>query len=170
MPLAVEPCCSGVSDASGNDLNDVWSYWNAAEQWSQADPNGGPPRRKERTGSSLDSANQRMTIFGGSNAGGVLNDTWVLHAPGVSGLACNAAQAVNPDVRAEGITERMGDVVLNCTGGTPTPAGKTIPEYTITYTLGTNITSRRLPEATDLSEALLTIDEPISRNAQSGSA
>src|SRR5271170_5150685 len=38
-----------------------------------------------------------------------------------------AATAVPNIVRAEGIAELMGDVILNCTGGTPTVAGLPIP-------------------------------------------
>lgn len=102
-----------------------------------------------------------MTIFGGNGANGALDDTWTLTLPGLSGLSCTAASGVPNIVRAEGIAELVGDVVFNCVGGTPTPAGEPIPEYDVTLTLNTNIISRRLPEADNLSEALLTIDEPF---------
>ncbi len=78
-----------------------------------------------------------------------------------------AATAVPNIVRAEGIAELMGDVILNCTGGTPTVAGLPIPLQNVVITIGgTNITSRivgsTIPgSATYLvSEALLSIDEP----------
>ena len=58
----------------------------------------------------------------------------------------------------------MGDLILNCTGGAPTPQGEPIPEYKITLTLNTNVTSQLLPEGGKLSEALLMIDEPFPAN------
>jgi len=78
-------------------------------------------------------------------------------------LSCSAA--VGPSVvRAEGLTEQVSDVVLNCTGGTPTPEGKTIPEHKITLSLNTDVTSRRLLKGSDLSEALLIIDDAFPAN------
>jgi hypothetical protein len=88
----------------------------------------------------------------------------VLTVPGLSGMACYGTTGVNSIIPAEGIAEQVGDVVFNCTGGTTTPVGQPIPEYTITYKLNTNITSRRLQEGSDLSEALLTINEPFPAN------
>ncbi len=150
----------GGLDASGAYLNDVWALSGSAFHWSPVNPTSGPPPARSGQAATFDSLHQRMTIFGGTDASGVLNDTWVLHAPGIPEFGCTATLAVPNLVRAEGITERLGDAVLNCTGGKPTPQGLPIPEYTVTYTLNTNITSRRLPEAPDLSEALLFIDEP----------
>jgi hypothetical protein len=60
-------------------------------------------------------------------------------------------------VRAEGITELVGDIVLNCTGGTATVG--TVPGVNVTVFLNTNITSRLL-DTNNLSEAMLMIDEP----------
>jgi len=78
-----------------------------------------------------------------------------------------AATAVPNIVRAEGITELMGDLILNCTGGTPTAAGLPIPLQNVVITIGgTNITSRIVGSTNpssntyDASEALLLIDEP----------
>ncbi len=150
----------GGVDASGNYLNDVWSLV-GSEFWSTLNPTDGPPPARSGHVAVFDSTNQRMTIFGGADASGVLNDVWVLHAPAVPEFLCFATAGLPGFVRAEGITEQMGDLILNCTGGTPTPAGKPIPEYTITLTLNTDITSRHLTEAPELSEALLTIDEPF---------
>jgi hypothetical protein len=69
------------------------------------------------------------------------------------------ANAGNPViVRVEGLTELVGDLILQCTGGTPTVAGSQIPVSNITLTLNTNITSRLLGGG--YIDALLLIDEP----------
>jgi len=74
-------------------------------------------------------------------------------------FACTANAGVPPIVRAEGITELVGDLILNCTGGTFTPPGQNIPQSNVQIFLNTNITSRTY--AGNLSEAILTIDEPF---------
>ncbi len=79
-------------------------------------------------------------------------------------ISCLANAGVPPIVRAEGITELVGDVILNCTGGTPTPVGNTIPLSNVTVFLNTNITSRIITttgSAANASEAVLAIDEPF---------
>jgi len=169
----VVPTTSGQSlvfggvDASGNYLNDAWGFFGG---WSQIIPKGSSPIARSGHAAVLDSADQRMIIFGGSDAGGVLNDTWVLHAPELSELICAAETGVPSIVPAEGIAEQVGDLLLNCAGGTPTPQGEPIPEYWITLALDTNASGRLLPEATGLSEALLTIDEPFPANPVPSSA
>jgi len=77
----------------------------------------------------------------------------------VNGVQCIANAAVPPTLRSEGLTELVGDIVLNCSGGTPTPLGQQIPQANITIFLNTQVTSR-LYNASNQSEALLTIDEP----------
>ena len=72
-------------------------------------------------------------------------------------LGCAATSANPTAVRAEGMTELLGDIVLQCTGGTPTPLGAAIPTVDVKVTLGTPITSRTY--ANGWSEALLIIDE-----------
>jgi len=70
------------------------------------------------------------------------------------------ANAGNPTiVRAEGLTELVGDMLLNCNGGTPTLRGANIPLSNVTVFLNTNITSRLIGGGA-LSEATLMIDEP----------
>lgn len=66
-------------------------------------------------------------------------------------------------VRSEGVAELVGDLVLNCTGGTVTPYGTAIPLSNVQISLNTNVTSRLVGSAAgDLStEALLTIDDPF---------
>jgi hypothetical protein len=78
------------------------------------------------------------------------------------GFTC-VANAGNPViVRTEGITELVGDLLLQCTGGVPTPAGRLIPQTNVTATLNTNITSRLL--GSGYIDALLLIDEPYPVN------
>lgn len=76
-------------------------------------------------------------------------------------LQCVANAGVPPTVRAEGLTELVGDLVLNCTGGIPTQFGQVVPQANVTIFLSVPITSRLIDSA-NTSEALLLIDEPHS--------
>jgi hypothetical protein len=71
---------------------------------------------------------------------------------------CTANAGVTPLVRAEGLAELVGDVVLNCTGGTPTPAGQLVPQVNIRIFLNVNVTSWLLDG--NWNEAILAIDDP----------
>jgi len=74
---------------------------------------------------------------------------------------CTANAGVPPLARSEGLTELTGDILLNCTGGTPTTAGNQIPAANISIFLNTAVTSRLISgTAVGNSEALLMIDEP----------
>src|ERR1700693_3051249 len=59
-------------------------------------------------------------------------------------VVCNTSVSVTPIVRSEGLAELVGDLVLYCTGGTPTPPGIAVPQVNITVFLNTNITSKVL--------------------------
>jgi hypothetical protein len=72
-------------------------------------------------------------------------------------LFCSAS-ASPPQLRSEGFTELVGDILLTCTGGTPTPAGVAIPMVNITVFFNTNVTSRLFPFT--FTEAVLLIAEP----------
>src|SRR5580658_1733944 len=63
---------------------------------------------------------------------------------GAQPLTCNSSVTTTPIVRAEGLSELVGDLLVNCTGGTPTAPGQPVPQYTITVFLNTNITSKVL--------------------------
>ena len=78
----------------------------------------------------------------------------------VPAMQCVANAGVPPIVRAEGLTELVGDLVLNCTGGTPTAVEGVVPQSNVQIFLNTNVTSKLL--ASPFSEALLMIDEPHS--------
>ncbi|MFN0107134.1 MAG: hypothetical protein ACKV2U_34180 [Bryobacteraceae bacterium] len=73
-------------------------------------------------------------------------------------FSCVGNAGVPPIVRAEGLTELVGDLVLNCTGGTPTALAAPVPQANVQIFLNTNITSRLTNDP--WSEALLMIDEP----------
>jgi hypothetical protein len=76
--------------------------------------------------------------------------------------------AVPQQIRAEGITELVGDFILNCTGGTPVAAGAPAPVVNITVSIinpGVQITSRILT-APDQTESLLLVDEPTNVQAK----
>jgi hypothetical protein len=102
-----------------------------------------------------------VTLFAG------LASAQVPNGGGTGSLACSASVAVPPQLRTEGLTELIGDIVLTCTGGASIPNGATIPTANITVSLGTNVTSRILQTGSlnggpvqNISEALLLIDEP----------
>jgi hypothetical protein len=82
---------------------------------------------------------------------------------GSSAFICTAS-AGNPNiVRSEGVAELVGDLVLNCTGGSVTPYGTPIPLSNVQISLNTNVTSRLVGSGPGdfATEAILTIDEPF---------
>jgi hypothetical protein len=88
---------------------------------------------------------------------------------GTGSFQCQASVAVPPTLRAEGLTELIGDIVINCSGGVAPAIGSVLPTANVTVSLGANVTSRILSYAqlttsstvaTNTSEALLLIDEP----------
>ncbi|MCX6605741.1 MAG: hypothetical protein NTV52_19400, partial [Acidobacteria bacterium] len=81
-------------------------------------------------------------------------------------FSCNSNAGVPPIVRAEGLTELVGDLILNCTGGNPTALGATVPQVNFQIFLNTNVTSRLLNDP--WSEALLMVDEPTGGSADGG--
>lgn len=86
----------------------------------------------------------------------------------INPFTCNATAGNPPLVRSEGLTELVGDIVLNCTGGVPTPVGLALPLVNFRLIFNTNVTSRLY--STDntgvarYNEALLAIDEPVPGN------
>jgi len=84
-------------------------------------------------------------------------------------FSCVANASVNTLIRSEGIAELLGDVVLNCTGGSSTGNGLPIPMVNLQVSVptGVNITSRLTSLAT---EALLLLDEPNAPNPNNTAA
>ncbi len=74
-------------------------------------------------------------------------------------ITCNVT-ASPKQVRSEGVTEIVGDIVLTCTGGTPTAPGQPIALNNLRVGLGVPLTSR-IVGGGNVSEALLLIDEPF---------
>lgn len=81
-------------------------------------------------------------------------------------IQCVANAGVPPLIRAEGLAELVGDLVLNCNGGTPTAPGQPVPKVTIRVFLNTNVTSHimKVDGAINWSEAVLAIDDPAPAN------
>ena len=88
-------------------------------------------------------------------------------------LTCTANGAAIPQLRVEGYTELLGDILISCTGGPTTPVGTSTPIPTTNITVAiqpqsTVITSRLfasgggqgVPPTGTLSEVVLLIDEP----------
>lgn len=79
----------------------------------------------------------------------------------INPLVCVANAGVPPIVRSEGVAEEVGQVVINCTGGTATAAGQALQTINVQIFMNSNITSRLLNTTNSQSEALLLIDEPV---------
>lgn len=77
---------------------------------------------------------------------------------GAADLECTFSVASVADARFEGLTEPASDVVITCTGGTPTPGGSPIPTVDLTATLSSDMTCRILEG--EALEAVLLVDEP----------
>src|SRR5258708_38035914 len=73
-------------------------------------------------------------------------------------FACTASVPVTASARADGLTELVGDIVIRCIGGSPTPSGQTIPASSLMIVLNTAVTSRLMGTSPVNSEALLLID------------
>src|SRR5436305_15037730 len=63
---------------------------------------------------------------------------------GASSMSCSTTTTVTPTVRSEGLTELVGDIVLNCSGGNALLNGPQTPQANITVFLNTQVTSRVL--------------------------
>lgn len=82
---------------------------------------------------------------------------------GGTALTCAAtSSAPGTLLRSESFNELIGDILVQCSGGSALSLGSTIPQVDVTVNLNTGITSRILGNGnqTFSSEALLLIDEP----------
>ena len=90
-------------------------------------------------------------------------------AQSLTTVVCTVQSATDNLIRSQGYTEQVGDVVLACSGGTPTAAGVIVPAINIQVFLTLNVTSQITKTVSGLGttggnflEALLIIDEPNS--------
>lgn len=72
-------------------------------------------------------------------------------------LACVASSDRNDYMRDVEITARAGDIVISCSGGTPTPAGQAVPTRDFLVYFELNHTGRKTG---DLLDSLLLVDDP----------
>jgi len=78
-------------------------------------------------------------------------------------ITCSPGTTGIPQLRGEGLTEEVGDIIIQCAGGTLLPAGSVIPTANFVIYLNGTVTSRLLGSSNSLpqaSEAVLMIDEP----------
>ena len=84
-------------------------------------------------------------------------------ACGQAQMSCRTQTTPVP-VRAGGVAELVADLILTCTGGTPTRANANLPQYQVLVTANAVIASRGrvnpLPSGLAVNEALLLIGEP----------
>jgi hypothetical protein len=83
-------------------------------------------------------------------------------AQAVAPFTCTSFVSVTPTLRLNSLTEQIGDVLLICNGGTPTPTNVPIPQVTLTVSPNTTLTNRLLGGS--FLDALLLIDEPPPAN------
>jgi len=77
-------------------------------------------------------------------------------------ITCSPGTTGTPQLRGEGLTEEVGDIIIQCAGGTFLPAGSVIPTANFVVYLNGTVTSRLLGSSNSLpqaSEAALIIDE-----------
>lgn len=89
----------------------------------------------------------------------------VAYAQPAGPFTCQAT-ADSPLIRAEGLAEYIGDIVITCTGGAPTPFGQEVPLINFNVRiLGTYATPAILATGADSdrpwTEATLAIDDPL---------
>ena len=82
-------------------------------------------------------------------------------------LNCSVSTSVPPVVRSDGHSELVGDIVIVCSGGTPTGSTQIVPTVNLTVFLNAPVTSRLLSGT--FTEVLALVDEPPG-NAQSACA
>jgi len=118
--------------------NDVWQLTlSGAPAWRLLSPSGTPPAPREAHVAILDTAGDRMIVFGGANASSLLSDVWALSlgasprwtrlspggtAPGVRYLSSAVHDAVNPRMIVYGGANNSGgltDIWALSLGGSP---------------------------------------------------
>jgi hypothetical protein len=76
-------------------------------------------------------------------------------------ITCTLSAPAPLEAHAEGLAELVGDVVLICKGGVATPLNSPVPTTNIVVNLNTQVTSRLLGGSSNITDALLLINEPV---------
>jgi uncharacterized protein (TIGR03437 family) len=104
-----------------------------------------------------------VTVSGGGEAN-LSNDTATDPTVIVPPLSCSVSAAVAQVLRQQGGTEPGGDIILNCTGGSPTPEGMPLPilQFGLIFSPGATVGGRILSGTSPpfRGEALALVDEP----------
>ena len=94
------------------------------------------------------------------------------YGSGGGAMTCSTVTQVTPQIRAEGVTELVGDIVITCSGGTASASGTIpIPQGNIIVSLSAPVTSRLTTQGAPSvalgtpSEAILLVDDPNSGEA-----
>ena len=75
---------------------------------------------------------------------------------------CVLSTVTPTNVRAEGVTEPLNDIVLTCTGGTPTANGVPVATVNFQLFLNTNVSISNRLDASGFVDAFMIVDEPHS--------
>jgi len=77
-------------------------------------------------------------------------------------MTCTATATVPPSLRAEGMTELAGDIIIDCVGGSPTAAGTPVPQVNIVVSTNVALTSKitGIVNGVNFSEAIIIVDQP----------
>jgi len=76
-------------------------------------------------------------------------------------MSCTAS-AQPYTCRSEGLAEPTGDIIITCTGGTPTPVGQPVPRVNVFAGLNTNVANINLGNGGN--DAVLSLDNPAPAN------
>lgn len=79
-------------------------------------------------------------------------------------FTCSVNSDTVPILRAEGVTELDGDIVLTCSGGAAAPAGSPVSLYNFAATLNTPVTSPATVPNSGWTDAVLIVDDPAPAN------
>ena len=145
---------AGSTNAPVGVENDTWMLTNAnglggAPTWTQLQPSGGPPSRRDNHSAVFNASTKRMVVFGGGDAVAPigLNDTWVLNLtpatnqgspgpPGPQGIpGIQGPQGPKGDAGATGPQGPKGDTGATGAAGPQGPAGApaTFPQGSLFY-------------------------------------
>lgn len=99
---------------------------------------------------------------------GIILAAWQLSGQSFTGMTCTGEVEAPREVDANTATGPMGDFMITCTGGTPTPAGQPVPilEFEVRTEPPLRFTNRPLeiPGFNTYVDSVLIIDDPTPQN------